>query len=1015
MSLERWEKMKLIFEAALAKTPDELPKFLDLACSGDQTLRLQLARLVASYTAGESFFEHPPSISAAHSAFGKFESPLLSYGQMVCDRFLIGEFLGGGGMGEVYSARDIELKQDIALKILNSGIASDPISMHRFIREVQLSRKVTHPNVCRIFDIAKHRVNSDREFPVLTMQLLKGETLAHYLQTVGRIELDNVLPVVDQMCLALEAAHKEGIIHRDFKPSNIMVERSSGHVHVVVTDFGLACLTGDEPDSTNLTVTGGIVGTPDYMAPEQLSNDEVTAQSDIYALGLVIFELVTGEKPFRGTSAMTRAVMRLSNEPRRPRELICELPQHWENAILRCLERSPSDRFRSAGEVIESFRSETDERRPSLKKLGAPLKRKLPLFGILAVILALFVSGLRFLNRNAAVPPGSRVLVTEIETSEPDLQGVTAAFKSQLSQSEHFELVAEDRVPGLLTQMGATSQNLSDVVKIRELALRAGAQTAVYGSVSKLGGEYVFDVKVELVGSGPTLIRHSWKNQFTARDKQDLFDAVHRAAVWVRQIAGEPAQEMAEQNRTTQDTTTSSWPALQLFASARERSAAGDDHAAVLLLREALEADPDFAAAHMRLADLLISINNYSEGYEHWRRAMELTNKRELTSRENLRIKGQYFEDTGDLRKAEQAYREFAFHYPHDPTPLLYLGSVLDETNQDDEAIRTFQKAAAMQPDYLVAPQHLGMIYLYQGDYKAAQIQIRRLEVNGNKEWATVLQGMSQFLQGRPREALDTISTLEGSHSEEWKSRKWTYETSLLGELGEYRAALSATRAGIAFDSSHGFTLSEADKYVQLANILRRDGQVREAREAALRAIDLDNGPNHLLAAGIVLARSGDTSHATNLMKALSREPDVPRIRFAKHRLNGEIALADHRPSDAVLEFQKASKLQSLKANREYLARALQMAGEEEAAIQIRKDMYDHPALFWVYEPGELPGLWADSLYNYITLESKINRGEACALRSNYIAMRSSSESKQVLSEIMLLPGRDCQLQGGSN
>ena len=537
--VDRWEELKAIFEAALAKKPEDRVRFLDHACSGDQALHSQLMRLLASHLKGESFFEHPPVVLDNETVYSRCENAVFSRGQIVCGRFVIEEFLGSGGMGQVYSARDTELNDEIALKVLNSVISRDPKSVGRFIREVQLARRITHPNVCRIFDIANHRVNNDQEFHVLTMQLIHGETLARYLQKVGRVEYHAALPVVEQMCLALEAAHNQGIVHRDFKPSNIIVGRRLDRVHLVVTDFGLACLATRESELSSITVTGGIVGTPDYMAPEQLSRGEATAQSDIYALGLVMFEVVTGKRPFPGSSTMARAVMRLSDEPINPRDLTRELPLSWESTILRCLERDPSHRFRSALEVIDSLQSETGSRRRRSKKLALPLRRTVSFVVAGIIVVALFLFGLRFLKETAVVPAGSQLLVTEVETPEPELQGITAAFKSQLSQSEHFETVAEDRVRELLKQMGVTSNAMNDARVIRELALRAGASIVVYGSVSRLGGEYVFEVKLERVGSAPTLVRRSWKNEFSASSKRELFDGVHQAATWVRETVGE--------------------------------------------------------------------------------------------------------------------------------------------------------------------------------------------------------------------------------------------------------------------------------------------------------------------------------------------------------------------------------------------------------------------------------------------------------------------------------------------
>ena len=254
-----------------------------------------------------------------------------------------------------------------------------------------------------------------------------------------------------------------------------------------------------------------------------------------------------------------------------------------------------------------------------------------------------------------------------------------------------------------------------DVRTAREVALRSGVPLVVYGSLASTGTEYILKIKVERVKHNPRFPTVSWKQNFSVTNKTELLDAVHDASTWIRSLAGEPAAELAQQDRPVEDTTTPSWQALQLFSEAERRAAAGTTDGATLLLREAMQADPDFAKAHMRLADILISQRQYTEGYSEWQKAIALTDKRQLTSRESYRIEGQYYEDTGDYVKAETKFRQYKDHYPNDYLAWFFLGSILDSMDRKEESVDAFEKAARLRPDSYAPHEHLAALYLLLG------------------------------------------------------------------------------------------------------------------------------------------------------------------------------------------------------------------------------------------------------------------------------------------------------------
>src|SRR6266496_641960 len=341
---------------------------------------------------GESAATGPRSFRVgAAAALGTFRPD-----DLLAQRFKIVRFLAQGGMGEVYEAEDLELGGRVALKTIRPEIATEPRIIQRFKREIALSRKVTHPNVCRIFDLFHHRMEwgtGEAELSFLAMEFLRGETLASRLRAVGRMTTAEALPIVEQMAAGLAAAHRAGVVHRDFKSANVvLVPSEDGHqsegggLRAVVTDFGLArSVDAGEGMSTGL----GMVGTSAYMAPEQVEGGEVTPAADIYALGVVLYEMVTGVKPFVGDSPLSTAMKRLKEPPASPRVHVADLDSAWEGAILRCLEPLPADRLASAEEVVRALKGDAvaparrPRRRRALLATAAGLVALLLLGGVL--------------------------------------------------------------------------------------------------------------------------------------------------------------------------------------------------------------------------------------------------------------------------------------------------------------------------------------------------------------------------------------------------------------------------------------------------------------------------------------------------------------------------------------------------------------------------------------------------------------------------------------------------------
>jgi serine/threonine protein kinase/predicted ATPase/Flp pilus assembly protein TadD len=356
---EAWNRISAITDEAMELAASEVSAFLDRTCGEDRDLREAVERLLAADIAATGFLERPVlALDSAPLVVGAAPGIALAPGEEVAGRYRIAQLLGRGGMGEVYEAWDEELSISVALKTLRLPAASEGEAVRQLKRESLLTRAISHPNVCRVYDLGRHGVG-EGALGFLTMEVLRGETLAERLQKQGRLPPESALPLVEHMAAGLGAAHQAGVVHRDFKPSNVMIVSKDSREQAVITDFGIARLArAGRTTGTVLTAEDEgelLVGTPAYIAPEQVRGERVGPAADIYALGIVLYEMLTGERPFAGGSAMDVAKRRLVEEPPRPRSVVPELDERWEAVILRCLAREPSRRFGRAEDVAEAL------------------------------------------------------------------------------------------------------------------------------------------------------------------------------------------------------------------------------------------------------------------------------------------------------------------------------------------------------------------------------------------------------------------------------------------------------------------------------------------------------------------------------------------------------------------------------------------------------------------------------------------------------------------------------------
>lgn len=487
MKPERWVELEKLYHEIANLAPEERDQRLSAVpdvelrhevlsliqagpLSSDITawLKQERSRVLLSQTAavGQSDVSTYSQISIPHS---------FNPSDRLAERYRILGVLGQGGMGEVYEAEDQDLQERIAIKVIASQTAVDNAWVERFRREVQLARRVTHPNVCRVFDLERHR-QGDREIIFLTMELVQGETLAVRLRRSGRLSIADALPIAAQLCAALQAAHQAGVLHRDFKCGNIMLVGSGRQGRAVVTDFGTA-LTIDSAKSSVHTTTGAIVGTPAYMSPEQLAGKELTPASDIYSLGLVLYEMVTAKRPFHSESPWTEAMKRLSEDPQPPTRITPEIGEVWNSTILRCLERDPGKRFSDAQEVS----------------------------GCLQGVQPLPHSSSRALSSIAVLPFNN---LSGNPADEYFSDGMSEEIISALSHLEGLRVSART----------SSFSFKGKAVEIAEIARKLGVVTILEGSVRKLGNRVRITVQLVNVADG----FHLWSERYD-RDMQDIF------------------------------------------------------------------------------------------------------------------------------------------------------------------------------------------------------------------------------------------------------------------------------------------------------------------------------------------------------------------------------------------------------------------------------------------------------------------------------------------------------------
>jgi eukaryotic-like serine/threonine-protein kinase len=609
-------------------------------------------------------------------------------GTLVAGRYRIVAVAGVGGMGVVYRARDEELGVDTALKVLRPDLGADPRVLERFRTELRLAREVSHKNVVRIHDIGEHE-----GLRFLTMRYVEGRSLAEVLGKEGPMPAERAAAIARQVASALEEAHRAGVIHRDLKPGNVLLDRDDV---AYVTDFGVARSLGGD----GLTRAGAVVGTPDYLSPEQIAGDPVDARTDLYALGIVLFEMLTGELPFRSGSQAEMLAQRLVGRARDLSDAGVPAPR-WLAAIVRkLLERSPARRYPTAAAVREDL----DRARSPRPSARFPLGIAVAAAALIAVALGIWTATHPRGNaperaagvpRSQPAPVSTREAVAILpladETADPGLAwtstGIPEMLAASLSEAGDLRILDSLRVLRNLRDLHL-SPGRYDEAALRELADLWNAGRLVTGSVRRAGNALRVDLK--LVRVGPAGLK-SRTVSAEAPGPEGLFRVVRDLSQRVRAelgFSGPPAVE--------KPVAPASVEAAKAYETGRQLLLAGDDLGAAPAFEEAVAADPSFTPALERLAETYQSLGRHEKAEAAVGRALALVGSSDNRLAYRVRARNALLQ--GKPEEAEKHFQELLARFPFDAEPRLDLAAAQAAQGHNSEAVATLKKAVELDP-----------------------------------------------------------------------------------------------------------------------------------------------------------------------------------------------------------------------------------------------------------------------------------------------------------------------------
>jgi len=774
--------------------------------------------------------------------------PMLLPGAVLADRYEIIAILGEGGMGAVYKARDRELDRPVALKVIRADLARNKGMIDRFKQELLLARQVTHKNVIRIYDLGEAQ-----GMKFITMEFIEGEDLRSLLSKKKKLAPEESVDIMQQVCRALEAAHSLGIIHRDLKPQNIMRDETG---RVVVMDFGLArTVEGD-----GMTHTGMLVGTMDYMSPEQALAQSLDQRSDLYTVGLIFYELLTGNMPFRADSALASLIKRTQERVIPVSDHDKTIPGALSDIVSKCLERDINLRYQTAGELLADLEGWHAKRAAATLSFHAkvgPWGQTLPWPTITAIITILVLATAGWIFRAKLFSASSQqvagpqvslaILPFRNASGDSSLDWLGSSLSDMLStdvgQSSRLRSVSQERLHQLITDLRLAPNASLDPTTLQRLAEFSNADTLVWGQYARFGGSIRIDATLQD-------IKHdrSVPLKIDVGSEKEIPGAIDKLADSIRQTLSLPQGVVKELKASSFQPTSQSIDALRDYNQGIESQRDGKNLDAQKKLLVAVKEDPNFALAYGRLAQAYSSLGYDTEAEESAKKAVELDSG--LPDAEKYLISAIELQVLKNYPEAIKAYQNLAKVAPDNSDVQAALAGLYRDSGDLTKARDYYQKILQSNPKDVGAILDLGRIALRSGDPQSSFDPLNRayslaIQVDNQEQKATSLHLMAVAYRmlSKPQEVLrnehDAIAIWRSIEQKRGLAFSLNELAGSEASLGDNKDALKDFQEALQIRRDIGDKKGLGDSLLDLGNFQDDHGNHDDALKMYKEALDL--------------------------------------------------------------------------------------------------------------------------------------------------------------------------------